>query len=94
MKFMTMMHTNTNHADCGMTHLTDEGIRQEAKSRTPDATKEINATKSYGCFDESDFEKAIRDDVTTLRQSKVLAGVDIRGLAMDTVTGVVTELKT
>lgn len=76
-----------------MTHLTDEGIRQDAKARTPDAAAEIDAIESYGCFDAADFEKTILDDVRTLRQAKVLAGMDIRGLALDTYTGIVTELK-
>ena len=86
------MHADVE-ADCGVTHLTDDQIRSEAKARTPDAAGEIDATESYGCIDVADFEKAIKVDVEVLRGSKVLAGVEIRGLALDTETGLVRELK-
>ena len=76
-----------------MTHLTDDGIRKDAKTRTPEAVEEIDAIKSYGCFDAADFEKTIRVDVETLRSSKVLGGVEIRGMALDTETGLVRELQ-
>ncbi len=75
-----------------MTHLTDDGIRKDAKTRTPDAADIVDSTESYGCFDAEDFEKTIKIDVETLRSSKVLAGVDIRGFALDTFTGLVKEL--
>lgn len=42
---MKTTRTETSFADCGMTHLTDEGIREDAKTRTPDAAKEIDATE-------------------------------------------------
>ena len=61
--------------------------------RTPEAVQEIDAIKSYGCFDAADFEKTIRVDVETLRGSKILAGVEIRGLALDTETGLVREVQ-
>lgn len=80
-------------ADCGVTHLTDDQIRKEAKARTPDAAEEIDATESYGCIDAADFDKTIKVDVETLRSSKVLAEVEIRGLALDTETGLVRELE-
>ena len=76
-----------------MTHLTEDGIRKDAKARTPDAAETVDATESYGCFDAADFEKIIKIDVETLRGSKVLAGMDIRGLALDTETGLVRELE-
>lgn len=77
-----------------MTHLTEEGLRHDAKTRTPDAAAEVDAVESYGCFDAADFEKTIKEDVLTLRRAKVLAGVDVRGFALDTVTGIVTEVET
>ena len=75
-----------------MTHLSDDGIRRDALERTPDARAEVEATESYGCFSSVDFEKTIGEDVMTLRGAKVLAGVDIRGMALDTESGIVTEL--
>ena len=73
--------------------MTDDQIRQKAKEHNPDAAPEIDATESYGSIDPANFEEAIRQDVRTLQQAKVLAGVDIRGFALDTMTGVVTEVK-
>lgn len=89
---MLVTHANLK-PDCGMTHLTDDGIRKDAKARTPDAADEVDATESYGCIDAADFEETIKVDVEALRSSKVLAGVEIRGLALDTETGLVRELK-
>ena len=76
-----------------MTHLTEDGIRQEAKSRTPDAAAEVDAVESYGCFTAAEFEETIKEDVLKLRSAKVLGGVDVRGMALDTVTGVVREVE-
>ena len=61
--------------------------------RTPEAVEEIDATEVYGCFSAAEFEKTIRIDVETLRSSKVLAGEEIRGLALETETGLVRELQ-
>lgn len=76
-----------------MTHLTDDEVRKDAKARTPDAAEEVDATETFGCFAAADFEETIKIDVEKLRSSKVLAGVDIRGLALDTETGLVRELE-
>lgn len=78
-------------SDCGMTHLTEDGIRHDVKKRTPDAAGEI-PDEPYGCLAAEDFEKAIKDDVEKLRKSKVLARVEIRGMALETETGVVRQL--
>lgn len=79
--------------DCGATHVTEDEIRKDAKKRTPHAAEEVDAAGSYGCFDAANFEETIKLDVETLKSSKALAGVDIRGLALDTATGIVRELK-
>ena len=89
---MVLLYTNATNVDCGITHLTEEEIRQDAKARTPDAAAEIDAVESYGTIDAADFEKTILEDVRTLKKAKVLAGVDVRGFALDTFTGVLTEL--
>ena len=75
-----------------MTHLTEEEIRQGAKLRTPDAAADIDATEPYGLFKAADFEKVILEDVRTLRQAKVLAGIEVKGFALDTFTGLLTEV--
>ncbi|KAL9067462.1 MAG: hypothetical protein Q9161_006894 [Pseudevernia consocians] len=89
MKAVLVIH----HTDCGATHLTDDGIREDARTRTPDAAEEIDATESYGCYTAADFEKTLMIDVDALRHSKLLAGIEIRGLALDTETGLVRELE-
>lgn len=79
-------------SDCGITYLTEDGIREDVKKRTPDAVGDIPDTP-YGCLAAADFEKAIQIDVEALRKSKILAGMEIRGLALDTETGLVRELQ-
>ncbi|KAL8791333.1 MAG: hypothetical protein Q9195_005952 [Heterodermia aff. obscurata] len=81
-----------HHTDCGMTHLTEDTLRQAVKAKAPDAAADIDAVEAYGTFDAADFEKTILEDVRTLRQAKVLAGIDVKGFALDTFTGVITEL--
>ena len=75
-----------------MVNITDDEIRTDVKTRTPDAAKEIDSIETFGTLNEEDYEKTICQDVETLRQSKVLAGLEIRGLSMDTFSGIVTEL--
>ena len=89
---MVLLPTDNTTLDCGMSHLTEEGLRQGAKARTPDAAADIDSIESYGTFDPADFEKTILEDVRTLKQAKVLAGIDVKGFALDTFTGVITEL--
>lgn len=62
------------------------------RKRTPDAVGEIPDTP-FGCLAAADFEKAIKVDVEALRKSKILAGVEIRGMALDTETGLVRDLQ-
>lgn len=81
-----------HHTDCGATHLTEDGIRKDIKTRTPDAVVEIDADP-YGTFTTAELEKTIKDDVEKLRKAKVLAGMEIRGLALETETGIVRELE-
>ena len=76
-----------------MTHLTESGIRADAKARTPAASSDIDAVESYGEIDPADFDGAIKKDVEVLRNAKVLAGMDIRGLALDTESGIVRDLE-
>lgn len=78
--------------DCGATHLTEDSIRNDVKTRTPDASDEIDA-EPYGTFTAAEFEKGIKDDVVKLRKAKVLAGLEIRGMALETETGIVRELE-
>lgn len=74
-----------------MTHLTDEGIREDVRKRDPGdaaAAEKID----FGCFTEEDLEKTILEDVATLKGEKLLKGVDIRGYVLSTETGHLQEL--
>ena len=73
-----------------MTHLTEDHIRQDVKNRTPDAALDI---EPYGFWTPAEFEANIKIDVEILRNAKVLAGMDIRGLALDTESGLVRDLE-
>jgi carbonic anhydrase len=75
--------------DCGMTHLTDDYIREKALARDPADESRINAI-DYGCFTSDDFEETIRTDMRTLRAESYVAGMDVLGFAFITETG---ELK-
>lgn len=80
-----------HHTDCGMTYLTQEQIVSEAKKRTPAAAEWIEG-RDYGSFAPEEFEETVRKDVRKLRGTKVLEGVNVWGMVMDTATGVVREL--
>ena len=72
-------------------HLTDEGITKEALESTPDAKVEIEKI-DFGCFKEEDYEETIKADVRTLRDQKVLSGMEILGFTLDTFTGTVEQV--
>jgi len=77
--------------DCGKTHITDEEVREEGKKRTPGAGGEIEEME-FRCGPAGRFEEMIREDVGILMGTGGLEGVLVRGMKLDTVTGVVTEL--
>ena len=76
-----------------MSHLTEDGIRKDIEARTPDATEAIERTEPFGFWTTAEFEQSIKVDVERLRGAKVLAGMDIRGLAFDTESGLVRDLE-
>jgi hypothetical protein len=72
-----------------MTHLNEEGIRSDVKKRTPAEAARGDAI-DFGTFSADEFEDVIRKDVQTLKDEKLLQGMDILGFAFITETG---ELK-
>ena len=80
-----------SNIDCGMTHLTDEEIKSDVKKRVPEEAEQVEGIE-FGCFTAEDFEKTILEDVETLRTDKLLRGVEVRGFALSTETGVLKEL--
>ena len=75
-----------------MTHVSPEEAIEEAKKRNPDAAEEAERM-DWGTFTAEDFEETIRKDVKTLRNSKLLAGMDILGFKLITETGVVEPVE-
>ncbi|PVH99361.1 hypothetical protein DM02DRAFT_656514 [Periconia macrospinosa] len=78
-----------HHTDCGMTHLTSEGIKQDIAKRTPGEAAR-GAAIDFGTFSTEEFEDTIKQDVQTFKDEKMLEGMDILGFAFITETG---ELK-
>ena len=74
-----------------MTHLTDEEIKSDVKKRVPEEAERVEGIE-FGSFTAEDFEKTILEDVETLRTDKLLRGVEVRGFALSTETGVLKEL--
>jgi len=81
-----------HHTDCGMTHLSNDQIAQEAKERTPDAKADVDRIGDYGCFTKDEFEETVRKDVLTLRAEKALQGMQILGFTFDINDGVIHPL--
>ena len=75
--------------DCGMTHLHEEEIKNDIRKRTP-AEAQRGSAIDFGTFGADEFEEVIRKDVQTLKDEKLLEGMDILGFAFITETG---ELK-
>lgn len=75
--------------DCGMTHLTEEDIKTDIERRTP-AEAPCGSAIDFGTFRADEFEDTIRKDVQTLKDEKMLQGMDVLGFAFITETG---ELK-
>ena len=82
-----------HHTDCGMTHLTNDEVVKKARARTPAAAQEIEGLgRDYGCYTAEDYEKSIEEDVIRLRNAKILEGMSILGMALDTPSGKVEIL--
>lgn len=74
--------------DCGMTHLTDEGILADIRKRSPGEVAATAEGIDFGCFRADELAESIKKDVQTLRAEPLLDGVDVLGFAFETETGV------
>jgi carbonic anhydrase len=72
--------------DCGMTHLSEEDIKADIKKRTP-AEALRGSSMEFGTFGADEFEDTIKKDVETLKNEKLLQGMDVLGFAFITETG-------
>lgn len=75
-----------------MTHLTQEEIREDAKSRNPEAAAIVDKI-DFDLWKAEDLEESVKTDVRKLRENKSLVGMEVFGFKLDTQTGVVTEVQ-
>jgi hypothetical protein len=71
-----------------MTHLTDEGIREDIRKRGFEGGEDID----FGCFEASKLRKSVEEDVEKLKGEKMLVDVDVRGFVLVTETGLLEEV--
>lgn len=71
-----------------MTHLTDEGIKQDVLKRGIEGPVDVN----FGCFTGEEIKESILEDVQTLKAERLLKDVEIRGFVLTTETGILEEL--
>lgn len=79
-------------SDCGLTHITDEEIREFAISKNPNAADDVNKI-DFGLWREEQLEESVREDVRKLRAEKSLVGLQVYGFTLETFTGVVKEVE-
>jgi hypothetical protein len=77
--------------DCGVSHITAEGVRDFITSRNPEAAAEVERI-DYQFSTAECFEHAIKEDGGTLKGRQNLAGMEINGSALDTQSEVVKEI--
>lgn len=74
-----------------MTHLTNKEIQEDVAAKFPRSAETAKGI-DFGCFTGEDLVKSIKEDVQALKAEEILAGVEILGLALDTVTGLLREV--
>ncbi len=76
-----------HHTDCGMLTFSDDAIHQKVK-------QELHADADYIAFlPFGDLEQSVRDDITFLRNSKLIPeSITIRGFIYDVHTGKLQEV--
>ncbi|EED23684.1 conserved hypothetical protein [Talaromyces stipitatus ATCC 10500] len=80
-----------HHTDCGVTHVTDEEIREYAISKNPAAAEIVNKI-DFNLWREEHLVESVKEDVRKLRAEKSLDGIEVFGFTLDTQTAVVTEV--
>jgi carbonic anhydrase len=72
-------------------HITEDEIRDFAKSKNSDAIEDVEKM-NFGLWKEEHFEQSIKEDVLKLRAEKSRDGLEIYGFALETQTGIVREI--
>jgi carbonic anhydrase len=88
MKTVVVVH----HTDCGVTHVTEDEIREYAMSKNPAAAAIVDKI-DFDLWKEEHLEDSVRKDVRKLREEKSLEGIEVFGFVLDTQTAVVTEVQ-
>ncbi|KAF2429277.1 carbonic anhydrase [Tothia fuscella] len=78
-----------HHTDCGMTHMSDSGVKKMLRERAPERSAEIDDME-FGQI----LEYSIKEDLNILRESPYLStDLNILGYNLDIHTGLLTEVK-
>lgn len=80
-----------SQVDCGVSHVTENEIREFAKSKNPAAAADVDKI-DFRLWKEEQLEETVREDVRKLREEKSLDGMEIYGFVLDTQTGAVKEV--
>lgn len=75
-----------------MTHVTEEEIREYAKSKNPEAAAIVDKI-DFDLWKEEHLEDSVRKDVRKLREEKSLDGIEVFGFVLDTQTALVTAVQ-
>ena len=75
-----------------MTHVTEDEIREYAKSKNPEAAAVVDKM-DFDLWREEHLEESVKKDVRKLREEKSLDGIEVFGFVLDTQTAVVTEVQ-
>ncbi|KAH8808428.1 carbonic anhydrase [Xylogone sp. PMI_703] len=79
-----------HHTDCGLTHQTNEAVRQRVKSLAPEHSKEIDEME-FGHI--QDHKKALEEDVARVRDSPYLSKeIEVVGYLFDIKTGKLEQI--
>ncbi|MCJ1469412.1 hypothetical protein MMC07_008045 [Pseudocyphellaria aurata] len=79
-----------HHTDCGLTHLSDEGIRKALTEKVPSNAEEIKGMK-FGAI--KDIDQNLLDDVAIIKASPYLAkDLQVLGYVYEMETGLLREV--
>jgi carbonic anhydrase len=77
--------------DCGVTHVTEQELRDYAKSKNPASAADVDKIE-FRLWEKEQLEESVKEDVSILRAEKSLTGLEVYGFVLDTQTGVLKEV--
>lgn len=75
-----------------MAHITEDEVREYAKSKNPDAAAIVDNI-NYGLWTKEQVEQSVKDDVLKLRTHPTLTGLKAYGFILETETRALREVK-